>query len=69
MKCKCGSKDCRKVLGDIRTLPRKQLEFYKKAGALQRYMKSIVKEIENGTYKIPKYELLLLGKLKKTDNL
>ena len=69
MKCKCGYKHCRKVLGDIQSLPKERLIYYKKNGALQRYMKSIVKEIESGTYKIPKYELVLLEKLKKTDNL
>jgi len=68
MKCKCGAKNCRKILGDILSLPKKQLEFYKKNGAIQKYMKSILNEIKFKKYKIPKYELILLKKLKKTDN-
>jgi len=63
MKCKCGSKNCRKVLGDVRSIPKRQLEKYKKLGALQKYMKPILKEVEAGHYIIPKYEILLLEKL------
>lgn len=66
MKCKCNSKNCRKILGDILSLPKKQIEHYKKIGALQKYMKPILRDIESGKYKIPKYELLALKMLKKT---
>jgi hypothetical protein len=69
MRCFCGSKKCRHIIGDIRSLPKGQLEFYKKSGALQKYMKKIVKELESGTYKIPKYEFEALKRLKKTDNI
>ena len=69
MKCLCGSNNCRKILGDILSVPKKQLEYYKKLGALQRYMKSVLKEVESGKYKIPKYELLALEKLKKTSEI
>lgn len=63
MKCKCGQINCRKVLGDVTTIPKEQLMQYKKKGALQRYMKVLLKELENGSYKIPKYEVLALEKL------
>ena len=66
MKCKCGSKNCRKILGDISTIPKKQLEKYKKDGALQNYMKLLLKGVESGKYKIPKYELLAINMVKKT---
>lgn len=69
MKCCCGAKDCRKIIGDIRSIPNKKLYFYKNNGALQRYMKKIVQQLENDLYKIPEYELKLLAALKKTDNL
>ena len=69
MRCKCGHKNCRGLLRDILSLPKKQLEYYKKIGALQKYMKPLLKEVESGKYKIPKYELLALEKAKKTDNL
>jgi uncharacterized protein len=68
MRCLCGSKRCRKVLGDIRTVPKRQLNEYKRLGALQTYMKSIVQELEEKKYKIPKYEIEALKELKKTDN-
>ncbi|MEI8123909.1 MAG: SET domain-containing protein-lysine N-methyltransferase [bacterium] len=69
MKCCCGSKNCRRIIGDIRSIPDDKLSFYKEEGALQRYMKIIVRQLENNTYKIPNYEIELLESLKKTDNL
>jgi hypothetical protein len=42
MKCNCGSKHCRKVIGDILTIPKARLEYYKKLGALQTYMKRLL---------------------------
>ena len=58
MKCKCGSKNCRKVLGDVLSIPRKQLKKYKELGALQIYMKPLLREVEAGHYIMPKYEIL-----------
>lgn len=66
MRCKCGSVKCRKTLGDVRSVPKKQLAVYKKLGALQGYMKVLLREIEVGRYKIPKYEIQALKKLKNT---
>ena len=63
MKCKCGSKMCRKNLGDILSIPKERLKEYKKFGALQRYMKPLLREIESGNYKMPKYEIDALKKL------
>jgi uncharacterized protein len=63
MKCKCGSKNCRKVLGDVLSVPPKRRAEYKKVGAFQNYMKSLLKEIENGKHKMPQYEKLALEKL------
>ena len=63
MKCKCGSKNCRRILGDVLSIPKRQLNKYKKLGALQKYMKPLLKEVEAGHYIMPKYELLLLEKL------
>lgn len=34
MECRCGSAICRKILGDVLTLPPGRLEFYQQAGAL-----------------------------------
>jgi uncharacterized protein len=69
MRCGCNSNNCRKILGDIRSIAKKQLNYYKQSGSLQRYMKSVVRDVEYGKYKIPKYEIELLNNLKKTDNL
>ena len=63
MKCRCGSKNCRKVLGDVLSIPKAQLNKYKKLGALQKYMKPLLKEVESGHYIMPKYEILLLKRL------
>lgn len=64
MKCMCGSKICRKKLGDVVSVPKKRRMEYRKLGALQRYMKEILKKVDVGTYKMPSYEkktLELLG--------
>lgn len=63
MKCQCGSQHCRGTIGDITSLPKRQLAKYKKLGAIQRYMKSVLKEIEADTYQIPKYEIQALEQL------
>lgn len=63
MRCKCGSKICRKILGDVLSVPQKRLLEYKDAGALQDYMKRLLSTIKNGKYKIPRYEVLALEKL------
>lgn len=64
MTCKCGSTKCRKTLGDVMSIPKEQLEEYKKAGALQDYMKVLPKEIEaKGRYELPKYEVLAIKRL------
>jgi len=68
MKCKCGLDNCRGVVGDILSLPKKRREEYRKLGALQRYMRSLLKEIDGGSYKIPKYEVLALEKLNSNRN-
>ncbi|MFA5745065.1 MAG: SET domain-containing protein-lysine N-methyltransferase [Candidatus Paceibacterota bacterium] len=63
MKCKCGSKNCRKILGDVLSIPKKQRRKYKELGALQKYMKPLLAEAEAGHYTMPKYEILLLERL------
>lgn len=68
MKCMCDSKICRKILGDILSVPKKRLEEYREAGALQNYMKLLLGSMKNGKYKIPEYEKLVLEKLKNTSN-
>lgn len=63
MHCACGSKSCRKVLEDVRSVPKKRREAYKKQGAVQRYMRDLLKEIDDGTYTMPRYEVLALERL------
>jgi len=65
MKCKCGFKNCRKKIGHVLTIPEKRREEYQKIGNVQRYMRSLLKEVKkNGSYKMPKYEIAALKKLK-----
>lgn len=68
MECKCGAKNCRRKLGDISTLTRARLKYYKKAGSLQRYIKPLLDSILDSTYEVPKYEILALQNVKKTSN-
>jgi uncharacterized protein len=63
MKCDCGSKNCRKVLGDVRTIPKRELSKYMALGAVQRYMKACLKR---PSLEIPKYEIAALNTIVKT---
>jgi len=70
MRCACGTKDCRKVLGDVLSIPKTQRARYRKLGALQNYMKKLLNEIErSGSYCIPAYETRSLKTLARTSNL
>ncbi len=65
MECRCGAEKCRKVISDVRSIPKKQLKRYLELGALQRYMKPIVKLLEEKKYVIPEYEKLALKRISK----
>lgn len=70
MKCACGADSCRKILGDVLSIPKSQRDRYVSLGAVQRFMRRLLYTMERtGTYRIPAYELLLLKRLKKTSNL
>lgn len=45
MKCKCRATICRAVVGDILTVSRERLEYYRELGALQDYMKRLLPNI------------------------
>jgi len=63
MKCKCGSTSCRKVIGDIRSLTKSQRNAYMHVGAVQRYMREIIKQLDTKSYSIPSYELWALANI------
>jgi hypothetical protein len=68
MKCKCGSRNCRKTLGDITSIPNKDLKKYKILGSLQDYMKIVLKTIKRdkkGNVILPSYEIAALKILNK----
>lgn len=64
MKCKCGSPKCRKMLGDILSVPTQRRKEYRVAGNIQRYMRKILDEMKEHKYKIPEYEKRALQELK-----
>lgn len=64
MKCKCGSAKCRRVLGDVLSIPWTRLHEYKELGSIQTYMRKLLKEIKaRGGYQMPRYEVLALERL------
>jgi hypothetical protein len=68
MKCRCGSKKCRKVIGYVTTITKKDLVRYGAQGALQDYMVTILKSLKKnkeGKVILPKYELAALKILNK----
>jgi SET domain-containing protein len=44
MECACGATNCRKVIGNILTVPKDKIDEYYKAGALQNYIRRQLKE-------------------------
>ena len=69
MRCICGAKNCRKMLGDVLSIPRAARAQYLKLGAVQDYMKKLLAGVErDGTYRMPAYEIASLKSLKKTSN-
>ena len=62
MACKCGHKECRKIIGNVLSIPEKRLEKYRKLDALQDYMKDELKRIKkvNGAYILPEYRKIVL---------
>ena len=39
MDCKCGSNNCRGKIGNIMSVPKERIEYYKKAGVLQDFIR------------------------------
>jgi uncharacterized protein len=67
MKCKCGSKNCRKIIGDIATLSTEKINTYQKKGAFQNHILALLKQSKTGnkySFFIPKFELEFLKKIK-----
>lgn len=60
MKCVCGSSNCRNVLKNIFSIPKEQLDFYRKIGALQYYMIDELNSIELNGGKLPKYKEIII---------
>jgi hypothetical protein len=42
MDCRCGSPNCRKVVGNVETVPADRLEYYRSVGAIQDFMLEIL---------------------------
>jgi hypothetical protein len=69
MKCVCGTRSCRKILGDVLSVPESVRARHRKLGAVQDYMKRLLDSVErDGTYIMPAFETSLLKVLKKTSN-
>lgn len=67
MRCKCGTSGCRKVLGDVLSIPTATMASYRKLGALQTYMKRLLNaDSRTRTYRVPAYEIEYLKSLKNT---
>lgn len=62
MPCTCSNSECRKIIGNILSIPEARLVDYTEQGALQDYMKAELKRIgkENGMYILPEYRKIVL---------
>lgn len=64
MRCRCGSKICRKYIGDILSIPSKRLQEYKKLKALPTYINRLLKDIKTKGRFVPNYEEKAIARLK-----
>ena len=56
MECKCDDGICRKVLGNVLTIPEAQLQKYREAGTLQKYILKELDRIEKSGGILPDYK-------------
>lgn len=61
MKCHCGSKICRKIIGNVLSIPKDQLNKYKELDSLQEYIKKELNIIELAGGKLPKYNKIIIN--------
>lgn len=64
MNCICGARNCRKIIGNVLSIPEKQLNKYKKSGALQNYIVQELRRIRttiSGEFVLPKYKKIPVG--------
>ena len=64
MDCICGARNCRKIIGNVLSIPEKQLNKYKKSGALQNYIVQELRRIRttiSGEFVLPKYKKIPVG--------
>lgn len=55
MECQCGSEKCRKIIGNVLTIPSEQLQKYRDADALQDYIIKELDIIESNGGRLPNY--------------
>lgn len=69
MKCQCGAKTCRGMVGDVLSIPPSARARYRTIGAMQDYMKRLLTSVgRSGARRIPSYEHTLLATLRNTSN-
>ncbi len=56
MPCFCKSNNCRKIIGNVLTIPKDQLDQYVEAGTLQDYIKKELEIIKKNNGILPKYK-------------
>jgi len=62
MRCWCGAKNCRKSVGNVLTIPKKQIDRYRKAGALQDWIRFELDAIARNNGQLPKYQTWVIGR-------
>lgn len=61
MECGCDSLKCRKILGNVLSIPKEQFEFYKSKGVLQDYiLEELNKITKDGKIVLPDYKKIIL---------
>jgi SET domain-containing protein len=60
MNCNCGATNCRKIIGNVLSIPKRQLEIYRKSGALQDFIKRELQIIKDNKGILPRYRKIKL---------
>lgn len=60
MECLCGSRNCRKLVSNVLSIPKKQIKHYRDSDALQDYMKRELEIIKMNGGVPPKYKKIIV---------
>ena len=62
MRCRCGAENCRQSIGNVLTIPEKQIDRYRQAGALQDWICDELDAIARNGGRLPHYRIWVIAR-------